>query len=66
MVQYRTIKRTITLTPTSTVTLDVLALDNSVSVTAIAKVFDMDLTLLSKNTDGTITFQVSEVQQFTP
>lgn len=65
MVDYRTAIKTITITPDNTVSIDNLVIDLSVSVTAIAKIID-NVKLLSKNEDGSITLQITEVQQFTP
>lgn len=65
MVDYRTIITTFTITPTSTVSVDNLILDNSTSVAAIAAIVSSTIKLLSKNSDGSLTLQITQVQEFT-
>jgi len=62
-VSYRTITKTFTIAaPTTTPVVDVRILNNSNSVTAIDAIIKSDIRLLSKNSDGSLTFQVVEVQ----
>ena len=66
MVQYRTITKTFTITPTSTVSVDNLIINANTAVTAIAIILSDTVKLISKNSDGSITLQVIETQEFTP
>lgn len=63
MTEYRTIIKTEKLFPSDTVTLNQLAIDNSVSVAVISKIL-YTVKLININSDGSIDIQITELQDF--
>ncbi len=63
MVQYRTNVKTQTLTPSTTPVLNVSVISAGTDVTSIQD-SNATIKLLSNNGDGTITIQITEIQEF--